>query len=75
MHLMSGLAAWMAEWSIKPATFTPKFVVLQKDRKLDSGDLLGGAVVNPIQQLPYFIKHCVHTVKVIKSSTWSSSDL
>ena len=27
IHLMSGLAWWMAEWSMKPAWFTPKFVV------------------------------------------------
>jgi len=27
MHLMSGLDAWIAEWSVNPATFTPKLVV------------------------------------------------
>jgi hypothetical protein len=26
-HLTSGRAAWMAEWSMKPARFTPKLVV------------------------------------------------
>ena len=35
MHLMSGLAAWMAEWSMKPATFTPKFVVLGTEKQQD----------------------------------------
>jgi hypothetical protein len=33
MPLMSGLAEWIAECSINPATFTPKFVVLKKMEK------------------------------------------